>query len=222
MKVPEAVIFDMDNRCFELRKAGLSYNNIAKALDCSVGRAWNGVKRSMDRISTKLAEDNRDTHRLELERLDGMLQHIWPMTMPRKIRKEDGSGDIDVPPSMDAVDRVLKIMDRRAKLLGLDTQVIHVNTGRPGEVAVGPAAKELGEITPQEEAMRLMRLFVDTGVMDAGAMAAISRSTGLDIIDAEVVSETSHASTNDPDEDGEPFFGGMPDNPDELPGEDLP
>jgi hypothetical protein len=217
MRVPEAVIFDMDNRCFELRKAGLSYNNIAKALDCSTGRAWNGVKRTMERISIRLAEDNRDTHRLELERLDSMLQHLWPLTMPRKVRKEDGSGDIDVPPSMDAVDRVLKIMDRRAKLLGLDTQVIHLNTGRPGEVAVGPAAKELGEITPKEEAMRLMRLFVDTGVMDPAAMAAIKLSTGLDIVDAEVVSDSTVVTQNDPDDDGEPFFGGMPDDPEDPP-----
>lgn len=221
MRVPEAVIFDMDNRCFELRKAGLSYSNIAKALSCSQGRAWNGVKRTMERISTRLAEDNRDTHRLELERLDSMLQHLWPLTMERSVRKEDGSGEIRVPPSMDAVDRVLKIMDRRARLLGLDTQVIQLNAGHGNEITVGVPQKELGEVSPMEESMRLLKLFVDSGVIDPDVMSRIKRETGLDIVDAEIINEHAPSTSTDADHDGDPFFQGMPDDPDDLPGEDL-
>lgn len=223
MRVPEAVIFDMDNRCYQLRLAGLSYHRIAKALDCSSSRAWNGVKRSMDRISTKLAEDNRDTHRLQLERLDAIFAQLWPLTMQRKIEKEDGSGSVTVPPSMDAIDRCLKVMERQAKLLGLDTQAITFNTGggSNNEVTVGPAQKELGEVTPREEAERFMRMLTEVGVMDPTLMTAIKNATGLDIIDAEVITEEVRHDLNDPDADGEPFYGGMPEDPDDSLGEDL-
>lgn len=221
MRVPEAVIFDMDSRCWELRKAGLNYDQISKALECSKSRAWNGVQRSLDRLNTKFAEDNRDVFRIEIERLDAMLSQIWPQTMARDVPREDGNGTVRVPPSMDAVDRVLKIMDRKAKMMGLDTQAIQLSvSGNRSEITVGAAQKELSEITPREEAERFMRLLVESGVMEPAVMAQIKEHTGLDIMDAEIVSE-SHAPIGDPDADGDPFFSGMPDDPDDSNGEDL-
>jgi hypothetical protein len=95
-------------RAVELRTAGLSYGQIAEAL-CYADRrgAHNAVTRTLDRTDSALAEDYRGLH---LARLERALRAIWPQCL---------AGDLF------AIDRAVRILDREAKLLGLDapTQV---------------------------------------------------------------------------------------------------
>jgi hypothetical protein len=90
-------------KALELKKAGLSYDEIA--VQCgysSRARAFEAVTRSIRELTQDVA---KDVLVLELERLDRLQFGIW-----EKAR----GGDLQ------AIDRVLRIMERRAALVGLD------------------------------------------------------------------------------------------------------
>lgn len=94
---------EQDGRCLELRKAGLTYERIAEALGLSDRSiAWKGVNRALQLTIQEPADELR---KIEGERLDALLRAMWPQAM-------QGKGW--------AVDRCLSVMERRARLLGLD------------------------------------------------------------------------------------------------------
>lgn len=90
-------------KALELKKAGATYEQIAERVGFSErGAAHRAVQTALKEVT---AEPAREVLQLELERLDAMLLGLWPAA--RKGKPE-------------AVDRVLKIQERRAKYLGLD------------------------------------------------------------------------------------------------------
>lgn len=109
-----------------MRIRGCEWQEIAEACGLKGGRASaynlvNGVLKEYQR------EASDELRNLELMRLDKLLDAIWPLaTQQLALAGEDGEdgggkrkrGD---GPSLWAVDRCLAIMERRAKLLGLDT-----------------------------------------------------------------------------------------------------
>ncbi|MCP4099159.1 MAG: hypothetical protein GY748_23295 [Planctomycetaceae bacterium] len=93
------------NQSLELRKAGASYRSIGRQLGISAPQAHRDVAKSIAELK-KLGEENAQAVReLEVQRLDAMLLGLWPQARTG----HQGS-----------VDRVLRIMQRRASLLGLD------------------------------------------------------------------------------------------------------
>lgn len=92
-------------QCVALRATGLSYEAIGERVGCSRQNAWKHVTAAFDDIRTKTAENAVILRDLELERLDRMLEGVWEAAT---------TGDVS------AVDRALRISERRAKLLGLD------------------------------------------------------------------------------------------------------
>jgi hypothetical protein len=85
----------------------MGYAEIAKQLGLSSpGNAYRIVKNALKATYREPADDVR---KLELERLDRLTMALW---------KRAQSGEAE------AIDRVLKLMDRRAKLLGLDAPVL--------------------------------------------------------------------------------------------------
>jgi hypothetical protein len=87
----------------DLRKAGMQYAAIAQQLNYrSAAGAFAAVRSALKRTLKEPADELRQ---LEVSRLDAMLAGLWI-----KARKGDNY----------AIDRVLRIMERRAKLLGLD------------------------------------------------------------------------------------------------------
>lgn len=182
MRLPEAVVQERDHRAYEMRKAGMSFRQIARALTISESTAHAAVTRMHRKIGTRFAEDNVDVVRLELERLDSLMQNIWPMTMPHRVENEDG-GQITLPPNFDAIDRVLKIMDRRAKLLGLDSATLNVNANQNNAPGIGAKEQSIAEVTPEQEARKLMALMQEAGVIDQTMMVQIRRALGEDVMD---------------------------------------
>lgn len=93
-------------QALELRKAGATYQQIAKQLKyAGKGNVCRDIERAIAEITTEPAEDVK---KIELARLDALLVGIWT-----KASKGD--------PML--IDRVIRIMDRRAKYLGLDAPV---------------------------------------------------------------------------------------------------
>ncbi|MGV9668648.1 helix-turn-helix domain-containing protein [Nocardia niigatensis] len=89
-------------RALQLRETGANYRQISQALDISMSTAHKYVKQAMAEIVREPAES---VLQLELSRCDVMLLSIW---------KSVTKGDLQ------AIDRALRIMDRRAKLTGVD------------------------------------------------------------------------------------------------------
>lgn len=89
-------------QALQLRRAGAAYDEIARQLGYTKMGAWKAVASALKKTLQEPADDVR---KLELERLDRLLLAIWN----RAIQGDD-----------DAIDRVLKITDRRAALLGLN------------------------------------------------------------------------------------------------------
>jgi DNA-binding CsgD family transcriptional regulator len=96
---------EREEKALALRKAGASYSQIAKQLGVTKNAAHKMVTRVLDRYAYKIADGVPAVRELEIQRLDMLLLGIWD-----RARRGDGS----------AIDRALKIMERRARLLGLD------------------------------------------------------------------------------------------------------
>jgi hypothetical protein len=109
-------------QALEMRKGGASYGQIGKQLGVSDQQASNDVRRCLDRLG-KLADDVAGHLRtMEEARLDALLLAVMPQARQG---------------NLGAVDRVVRIMERRAKLLGLDAPTKIAPTDPTGETAQG-------------------------------------------------------------------------------------
>lgn len=101
-------------KAFELRKQGKSFLAIGKELGISDAQAHRDVAQVLAAI-TKLTGDRAEEWRtLEIERLDVAYAAIWQGVK---------NGDLK------SIEQSLKIMERRAKLLGLDAPVKEEHSG---------------------------------------------------------------------------------------------
>lgn len=117
-------------KALELRKTGMTFEAIAAEVGYK-GGAPAAYKAVMTALKDTLREPAQELRNLEAERLD-MLQH--------KLSDNAGPDKEELP----VVDRLLRVMERRAKLLGLDVVKDNeplVITG-PLVIIRGPATKE--------------------------------------------------------------------------------
>jgi len=104
----------------KLRMGGATYEEIGASMGITAMAAYKAVKRALARVITKTNEDASELRTLELQRLDKLLLALWG----RAVKGDDA-----------AVDRVLRVMERRAKLRGLDAPV-QVSGPGGGPIAV--------------------------------------------------------------------------------------
>ena len=95
-------------KALELRRMGKGYIEIASVLGIGKSQAHRLVQSGLSEARAQIDAEASELKAEELSRLDAMLSGLWPDA------RKGGQG---------AVDRVLKIMERRAKLLGLDAPV---------------------------------------------------------------------------------------------------
>lgn len=128
-KRSRAQVLERDRLAFELRQQGKNFDQIATELGfANKGSAHKAYTRAMarGRIDGTSVADERE---LELARLDALQSEVW---------KAASRGDLS------AVDKVLKIMARRDRLLGLavaahaaSRQSDSSRGGDPSKVVVG-------------------------------------------------------------------------------------
>jgi len=97
-------------KALELRVSGASYEAIADALGTTKYTTYLDVQKSiagLDKIAKEHAERLRD---IELARCDALIKAAWPAA-------QDGDDK--------SINAIVRIMDRRAKLLGLDAPEKH-------------------------------------------------------------------------------------------------
>ena len=100
----------IDAEALRLRSAGMSYQKIANAMDCSKPTAYDRVNRALAAIPFEAVDEYR---RLEGQRLDMLME----VAMEKALSGDKGS--------LFAIDRVLAIQERAAKLRGLDAPIKH-------------------------------------------------------------------------------------------------
>ena len=115
----KANVAERQRKALELRKAGATYEQIASQLSyADRSGAAAAVKAGIKAI---IAEPAQEVLALELQRLDAMLLGLWTKAK---------SGDVA------AVDRALRIMERRANFLGIDAPkaTVAMTTDAPNDV----------------------------------------------------------------------------------------
>lgn len=144
-------------RAFQLRKSGLDYQDIADRilqewtdegrqdeLPASWGKryAHKDVIRTLEEYRSEISESLTEVLELEVSRLDALLAAVWEKAVAGKY---------------EAIDRVLKIMDRRARHLGLDKASEEhdwrseiVNLLRQGKITMLQVRQELGDELAQQ------------------------------------------------------------------------
>ena len=100
-----AVTEEQRVQALKFRMAGLSYQQIADHLGIARSAAYKLVKTALDRLHEEVHEGAEDLRELELQRMDQLFSLAYNNAM---------KGDIA------AIDRCVKIMERRARLMGLD------------------------------------------------------------------------------------------------------
>jgi len=103
---------ERQRQALELRKAGATYEMIAEKLGFrGPSGAYEAIKAALEKTLRPPADELRQ---LESERLDALLLAVYPQARQG---------------NLGAVDRVLRIMERRARLLGLDAPATMNITG---------------------------------------------------------------------------------------------
>ncbi len=93
-------------KALELRKRGMNYTQIGEKLGCARSTACRYVLSELENLADKSREEAEHVRALELQRLDDLYTKAWDL--------------VDAGGSETAIDRCLRIMERRSKLLGLD------------------------------------------------------------------------------------------------------
>lgn len=149
-----------DAEAAQMRAEGMTLAQIAKVQGRAISTVHARIERAIAAVPVEAVERLRA---LELERLDMMWQAAIEVLRRQHVTVSDGrivKDDYDEPildddPILRAMDRLLKIQDRRAKLLGLDaptrsrmevvTHDAFAEAMRTLEAEVGDLESQLGD-----------------------------------------------------------------------------
>ena len=205
---------ERDARIFGLKKSGLSNQEIARRFDMTAASVAAATRRQLGRLNSEAFLSYPEVLRLELERLDELQKGLWPLTQFRREVLDDGS-EVMLEPDQNAVRTVLGIMDRRAKLLGMNVERAVVELQMDGgagdtiDVRSSLAGAGGGEVVETSEAakaesLQLLELMASSGVLDEGVVGDILSNVeerggleedrvvldDLDVVDAEIIDES--------------------------------
>lgn len=105
-RTPATELIDRERQAVNLARGGLGYADIAIQLGyANASGAWKAVQRALGRVPQGAVEDYR---RIELARLDRLWAAYWPKALGGNIQ---------------AAIYLLKVSERRSRLLGMDAAV---------------------------------------------------------------------------------------------------
>ena len=198
---------ERDMRIFKMRQAGTSINEIGRRFGISNSVVAKAIQRQLEKMNKEAVLAYPEVLRMELERLDNLQQAIWPMTQHRRQVMDDGS-EQQIEPDMKAIQQVLSIMDRRTKLLGMESTNINVQMDVGGSQNVRATIAGQEGVTrpaigfdPESEAKKLLELMALSGVLPADTIKALIGPSDLDIVDAEIVSVEIDDSVDESEEE---------------------
>jgi hypothetical protein len=125
---PRVDAAERDARALELRAAGASFREISIQLRVSVSTAWKCVDRG---LAATRQEPSSNLRILERERLDRLTAQAVQVLQARHVvvsggkvvTDDDGQPLVDHSPTLAAINTLVRLMERRARLEGLDEPV---------------------------------------------------------------------------------------------------
>lgn len=136
----KALALEREQKGLRLRMTGASHAEIGAVLGITEEGARQAVLRAMAKAREVIQETAEEARTLELQRLDALQLGLWPMAVRGNTK---------------AALAVLRVMERRARLLGLDAAIKHaVNWRREAEEKGLPA----GELFDQMVGLILDRM----------------------------------------------------------------
>lgn len=141
--------------CFALRCRGFSYREIAREAKWANGDPVHHatvhvlVVEALEELREENAEAAADLRKFELARLDKLLAELWP----KSVKKTGHGNDNAQPEPIDArrADSILRVMERRHKLLGIDAPIRWEGSGPGGgPLAIAAGVMDLAKLTLDE------------------------------------------------------------------------
>jgi DNA-binding CsgD family transcriptional regulator len=125
-KTGKAAILTLERRrqAVDLRRKGKSYNEIADIMGLNKSSIHKTVSKALKELKDDLEADATLLRAQELDRLDSLQSACWPDAM-------EGNTTAGA--------QILRVMERRAKLLGLDEAQSESTSGPKGGVMLVPA-----------------------------------------------------------------------------------
>lgn len=161
-KAQQAKTAERRTRAIALKVAGVPYDTIAQQLGyASRGAACTDIDRALKQRRRDLDVRSGSAVALEIERLETMERTAWAVLRRTHVVVSHGRVILDAnqqpmtddAPTLNAIDRLLKIQERRAKLLGLDAPTrVEVLTDDAIDAEIRRLADELGAGAPGEAA----------------------------------------------------------------------
>jgi len=106
-------------KCIDLRRDGKTYAQIGQEMGFTAQRAHAIITKELARIRSERQQSNEDVRDIEIERIDKLMGVCMERADPPET-KDPELLELQAENRMKAIDRAVKLMDRRAKLLGLD------------------------------------------------------------------------------------------------------
>lgn len=183
---------ERDSKILKLRQAGVSVSEIGKRFNMTPRGVANRIRKVLEDLNSEALMAYPEILRMELERLDALQSAIWPMTQHRKVTADDGQ-EIQLEPDVKATAQVLGIMDRRARLLGMERTNISVQMEGSSTINVRATlagAEPVAEFragTAEAEARQLLELMGRSGALPMTTVNSILGDT--EILEAEIIEE---------------------------------
>jgi len=181
---------ERDSKIMKLRQAGLALSEIGKRFNMTPRGVATRIRKVLEDMNSEALMAYPELLRMELERLDALQSAIWPMTQHRKVTADDGQ-EIQLEPDVKAIQQVLGIMDRRARLLGMERTNIAIQMETNSTVNVRATlagAEPVAEFrvgTAEAEAKQLLELMGRSGALPLSTVNEILGQS--EVIEAEVV-----------------------------------
>ena len=112
--------FKRNIEAFDLRCEGRSYAEIGDHFGVCPKTAFNYCKAAMAAIAQFSEKDNSHIITFEVNRMDKLLRGMWDAATNGYLGYDRKGNQVRYPPSPKHVDAVMKIMKRKAEMLGLD------------------------------------------------------------------------------------------------------
>lgn len=133
-------------KAVEFRKRGMTFRAIAQQLGISFQGVHKAVKKAMDQLKAQVYVDISTIRTMELEKLDTVEMGMWPGASKG---------------NHNAANAILKAMERRAKMLGIDTPEKLANTDSHGNDL--PIPQRLRDMSDDEIKARIKELQGEMG-----------------------------------------------------------
>lgn len=162
----------MREKALNLRCAGYSYGKIATALGVHESTVYRYVSTALE-----IARENTTQRALELreiahQRHERAIQRLWPLVTPAPIKGEDGKMELPRP-DMQAVDRVIRIIQADAALMGYTAPQRHQIDVRQLSISASIVVEKIAAVLP-DDAIPLVYKAVEE------AMLLVERQAAMD------------------------------------------